>query len=901
MTKRICVSPTGQLFVEDDGDQSDQSYEAPRWVSESFARSSAEGLLALATRGASATLAVDFLFWRDFAQRLLHDVVTIGSEGDWSLVASPPADALENLIRDAPPMRGLEYLSAPRLDALWRELRDCLIAQRHAFGGTVEDFLKSLGPLWHDLGRVTFHLAENKRDARFPFAFMATYAHRVAKEGRLAHLPLAEALRQYAGKKDQAKLAAVLSPIRRAADQCELVRTLLETKAVFQPQAWTISEAHRFLKEAPTIGQQGIVVRVPNWWQAGRPPRPEVRIQIGNAGASRLSTDSLLDFSWAIALDGERLTESECREILRSAEGLVLLRGKWVEVDRDKIQQALDHWQQVEAENPDGLTFLQSMRLLSGADTTGGGDEPADAASGWTRVTSGAWLAETLQKLRDPSRIEGRRIGRGLSATLRPYQQKGVHWLWFMNELGMGGCLADDMGLGKTIQIIALLVLLKQNREKAAHRPSLLIVPASLLGNWKAEIERFAPSLSYLIAHRSELAAPDMAALSKDPQASVKDRDIVITTYALARRLDWLKDVPWRLVVLDEAQAIKNAGSAQSRAVKKIPASGRFVLTGTPVENHLGDLWSLFDFCCPGLLGTAAAFKKYVKRIGDLQRADAYAPLRRLVQPYILRRMKTDPSVVPDLPDKIEMLARCSLVKQQAVLYAHVVEELQKKLKTADGMARKGLVLATLMQLKQICNHPSQFLGDSKFAPSDSGKFSRLAQLCEPIAERQEKVLVFTQFRALTQALSDYLRHVFGRPGLVLHGGTSVKKRQDLVHSFQDSHAIPYFVISLKAGGSGLNLTAASHVVHFDRWWNPAVENQATDRAFRIGQKKNVLVHKFVCRGTVEERIDQMISRKREMAEQLLDQGAETLLTEMDDKALLDFVSLDLDRATADD
>jgi non-specific serine/threonine protein kinase len=355
------------------------------------------------------------------------------------------------------------------------------------------------------------------------------------------------------------------------------------------------------------------------------------------------------------------------------------------------------------------------------------------------------------------------------------------------------------------------------------------------------------------------------------------------------------------LVVLDEAQAIKNATSAQSRAVKRIPSSGRFALTGTPVENHLGDLWALFDFCCPGLLGTAAGFKKYVKQLGERQRADAYAPLRRLVGPYILRRMKTDPAVVPDLPDKIEMRTECSLVKQQAVLYAHVVEDLQKKLENAEGIARKGLVLASLMQLKQICNHPSQFLNDSNFAPRESGKFARLAQLCEPIAERQEKVLVFTQFRALTQPLADFLRTVFGgRPGLVLHGGTRVKKRQDLVRSFQDSRDYPFFVVSLKAGGSGLNLTAASHVVHFDRWWNPAVENQATDRAFRIGQKKNVLVHKFVCRGTVEERIDQMIADKREMADQLLDQSAEAVLTEMDDQALLDFISLDLNQATAD-
>jgi non-specific serine/threonine protein kinase len=359
--------------------------------------------------------------------------------------------------------------------------------------------------------------------------------------------------------------------------------------------------------------------------------------------------------------------------------------------------------------------------------------------------------------------------------------------------------------------------------------------------------------------------------------------------------------MPWSLVVLDEAQAIKNAASAQSRGVKKLQAGGRMVLTGTPVENHLGDLWSIFDFCCPGLLGTAARFKEFVKRLNKEQDAHAFGALRRLVRPYILRRLKTDPTVIPDLPDKTEMRVECGLSKKQAALYQQAVADLAERLDKAEGMARRGLVLAVLMQLKQICNHPAQYLRGTEFPPQESGKFERLRLVCEPIAERQEKVLVFTQFQSVTQALADFLASVFGGPGLVLHGGTPVRKRAELVARFQDDNGPPFFVISLKAGGSGLNLTAAAHVVHFDRWWNPAVEDQATDRAFRIGQKRNVLVHKFVCRGTVEERIDAMIRDKRALADQLLNKEGEALLTEMSDEELLRFVALDIGRASTEE
>ena len=491
---------------------------------------------------------------------------------------------------------------------------------------------------------------------------------------------------------------------------------------------------------------------------------------------------------------------------------------------------------------------------------------------------------------RSPS-VAGR--SRRCNATLRPYQQTGVNWLRFLTSLGLGACLADDMGLGKTIQVLALFLACQK---QPPGKPSLLVLPASLLGNWKAEIARFAPTLRVVFLHPAETSKDELDHIAADPGTALRQADVVATSYGMLLRQEWLAQQHWRLVVLDEAQAIKNPAARQTKAVKRIRADARIVLTGTPVENRLSDLWSLFDFVCPGLLGTQAKFKEFTKKLNERQE-HRYAPLRSLVQPYILRRMKTDRRIIDDLPDKVEVQAFCGLTKRQAALYAKLVKELSDLLDDVDGMKRRGLVLAYLMRFKQLCNHPSQLLGDGLYGAEDSGKFVRLAELCEEIASRQEKVLVFTQFREMTEPLAAFLTHVFGTAGLVLHGDTSVKRRQLIVDQFQRDTGPPFFVLSLKAGGTGLNLTAASHVIHFDRWWNPAVENQATDRAFRIGQQRNVLVHKFVCRGTIEERIDALIDEKRQLATDLLEGGAEKLLTEMSDAELIRFVSLDVTRA----
>jgi non-specific serine/threonine protein kinase len=605
-----------------------------------------------------------------------------------------------------------------------------------------------------------------------------------------------------------------------------------------------------------------------------------------------IGQDALLDFQMEVTLDGEALTEAEIRELLSKTDGLALVRGRWVELDREHLQSMIERFRDVERTARDnGLAFGEAMRLLAGADVAEEDAVVADQAD-WTQVVAGPWLAETLQGLRSPKGLAHADPGDELRGVLRPYQQVGVRWLYLLAKLGLGACLADDMGLGKTIQVLALLLVLKRQNE-AARQPSLLVAPASLLANWASEIERFAPGLKALIAHPSALAADELKAFDT---ARLGDIDLVITSYGSLLRVPWMAEVNWRVAALDEAQAIKNPDAKQTRAAKRLKAGARLALTGTPVENRLGDLWSIFDFINPGLLGTAKEFSHFAKRLAERPRG-SYGPLRELVRPYILRRLKTDKTVISDLPDKTELKAFCGLSRHQAALYEQAVKELAEQLRESTGIQRKGLVLAFLMRFKQICNHPSQWLGDGAWGESDSGKWARLRDIAEVIAAKQEKMLVFTQFREVTAPLATFLTSVFERPGLVLHGETAVKKRQELVRRFQQDESVGFFVLSLKAGGSGLNLTAASHVVHFDRWWNPAVENQATDRAFRIGQTKNVLVHKFVCRGTVEEKIDQLIESKRQLSQELLEGGADLLLTEMNDDELLKLVALDIKKA----
>jgi len=900
------LTPGGHLVLAPAGDALPLSPDLLQRVESTFARGVGHGLLHLGLREVGTALPADFAYWRDFAARFVTAVCMSARDAsgvaaaDANGVPAPATQTLSALANAAPPMPGGEYLNAEVLAGLWAQIDVAFRQERSAEKGGLQEFLRAGNAAWHLVGRVHFNLAENRSDEEAPFAFIATYTTQLSSQGRAQHLPLGEALREYAGARNRERLLALLKPVRQGVVQCPWLRAMVDAGEIYHPLRWTAAEAFQFLTDVPRLEASGIVVRTPGTWRAGRPPRPRISASAGGRVPSVLGKDALLDFKVELTLGDEKLTAAEIRALLRGSDGLQFLRGQWVEVDRAKLTRLIERFRAIEsAAESGGMSFAAAMRLVAGV-AVEDGDGTAEASDpDWSEVTAGPWLAEMLRGLRSPEGLARVDPGASLQATLRPYQQAGVRWLYLLHRLGLGACLADDMGLGKTIQVLALLLVLKQESRRERQAPatasaSILVAPASLLANWASEIERFAPSLKVLIAHPSIANSADLKSMTATSVAGV---DLVVTSFGALLRYDWLTSARWQVAVIDEAQAIRNPGAKQTRAVKKLESRTRVALTGTPVENRLMDLWSIFDFTHPGLLGSGQVFGKYARRLAE---TGNYGPLRELVRPYILRRLKTDRSVISDLPDKTEMKAFCHLSPSQAALYSQAVEELAEALDTADGIKRKGVVLAFLMRFKQICNHPSQWLGNGSWAERDSGKFARLRELAEIIAAKQEKVLVFTQFREATQPIAAFLGGVFGREGLVLHGGTPVGKRKDLVRRFQEDELTPFFVLSLKAGGAGLNLTSASHVIHFDRWWNPAVENQATDRAFRIGQSRNVLVHKFVCRGTVEERIDHLIESKQALVKDVLEGGAELELTELGDQELLKLVALDIHCAKAD-
>ena len=889
------LSPHGRLALVVVPEAALLDSELAQRLGHAFARGSGHGLLQLGAAEAGTTLPPVLSYWREFGTGYVTALCAHPDADATSRrvhVAAPSTAELDRLVMAAPPMTGAEYLSAKVLGALWQELDAALWIELAESKCGIQEFLKRRNKAWNLVGRVHFNLAENRKDPDAPFAFLATYTTRLTANAKAQHLPLGKAVGEYAGAANKDRLLSLLLPVQRASETCPWLKALVDAGEIFHPLRWTPSEAIQLLRDVPQLESAGVIVRMPATWRANRPARPQVSAKIGGKTPAGLGPDALLDFQMEVTLDGERLTAAEIRELLEKSDGLAMVRGRWVEVDRERLGRMLEHFREIERRaGENGLGFREAVRLLAGADVVPG-DGSTDLGAEWSQVVAGPWLAETLKGLRSPEGLARIDPGGALNATLRPYQQVGVRWLYLLAKLGLGACLADDMGLGKTIQVLSLLLILK-SQTWGQPQPSLLVAPASLLANWAAEIDRFAPGLKALIAHPSALPADELKSPSPKRLSGV---DLVITSYGSLLRMPWIAQTAWRLIVVDEAQAIKNPDAKQTRRVKGLKARARFALTGTPIENRLGDLWSIFDFVNPGLLGSSKEFTNFVRGLANRPH-NPYGPLRELVRPYILRRLKTDKEVIADLPDKTEVKAFCQLSRKQAALYEQSVQELAKQLHEAEGIQRKGLVLSFLMRFKQICNHPSQWLGDGSWDEDDSGKWARLRDIAEVIAAKQEKMLVFTQFREVIAPLAGFLGSIFGGPGLVLHGETEVKRRREIVRRFQEDEAAGFFVLSLKAGGAGLNLTAASHVVHFDRWWNPAVENQATDRAFRIGQTKNVLVHKFVCRGTVEDKIDQLIESKQRLSKDLLEGGADLLLTEMRDEDLLRLVALDIHKA----
>jgi superfamily II DNA or RNA helicase len=898
MALTLELTPHGHLRVADVDDASPVDAGVAERMREAFARGEGHGLLQLGAAEVETLLPAVAGFWRDFAARFVTTACGMpppeGSAAKLDTIPAPSDDALAAIAAAAPPMTGSEYLTPGVLSGLWYELDDALRGELAAARTSLQAFLHDKHAGWSVVGRVHFNLAEYRLDPETPFAFLATYTTSLSARGKAQHAPLGRALQEYAGVKNKARLLSLLVPVQRGAESIAWLKKMVDEGDVFHPLRWTAAEAFQFLQDVPRLEAAGVIVRLPAVWRTGRPSRPRATATMGTKQPSGLGVEALLDFELSVTLDGQALTAEEIKALLAGTDGLRFLRGQWVEVRRETLQKMIDEFARLERDAAArGITFAEAMRLAAGAGLDGD-TSTDDTAREWSQVAAGPWLRDVLAGLRGPEGLAGVQTDGRLVATLRPYQETGTRWLRLLSSLGLGACLADDMGLGKTLQVLALLVA--SGGRRPDEPPALVVAPASLLANWASEAERFTPSLQVLVAHPSFMGRDELREIEP---ARLDAADLVITSYSSLLRLPWIAARRWRVVVLDEAQAIKNPAARQTRAVKTLVAPTRIALTGTPVENRLTDLWSIFDVINPGLLGSHPAFARWTKRLAAPPHS-SFAPLRELVRPYILRRMKTDPAVIQDLPSKTEVAAFCTLAPRQAALYQQAVEELAARLQSSKGIERRGLVLSFLTRFKQIVNHPSHWLADERWREADSGKFRRLREIGETIAARQEKVLVFTQFREVTSPLARFLGEVFGREGLVLHGGTPVGERRKLVDRFQTDEATPFFVLSLKAGGTGLNLTAASHVIHFDRWWNPAVENQATDRAFRIGQQQPVLVHKFMCRGTVEERIDALIESKRALSRDLLEMGTEIPLTELSDDELLRLVSLDIRQASAD-
>ena len=676
-----------------------------------------------------------------------------------------------------------------------------------------------------------------------------------------------------------------------------LFEPLQQSLKTAKPSATSLSspEAFNFLRESASLLEaSGFGVLVPPWWnKPGTRLGVRLKMSSGNAGPgadvipkSRISFDNIIRYKWELSLGETTLSREEFDALAALKSPLVQIRGQWVQLDPEQIEAAIHFWEKHALEGE--IDLQNGLRLGLGA---------RDNVEGLPveQVEFEGWLADWMKQFTGHEKLAELPPPQSLQAELRPYQRYGYSWLDFLRRWGMGACLADDMGLGKTIQTITMLLREKEEQGKLPG-PTLLICPTSVVSNWAREVRRFAPTLTTMM-HQGGDRLRDQEFVEHAGQV-----DLVLTSYNLARRdADLIKSINWFGVILDEAQNIKNPEAKQTRAIRQFPANFRLALTGTPVENRLSELWSIMHFLNPGYLGSRQSFRQnFALPIERYQDEEAVQRLKKMVSPFILRRVKTDPTVIQDLPDKHEMKVYCNLSEEQATLYESIVKSAMEEVTQTDGIERKGLVLGMLMKLKQVCNHPAQFLhqigdGHSLETVGDmarSGKLARLTEMLEEAISVGDRVLIFTQFAEMGQLLKRHLQDQLGVSTMFLYGGTPAKKRTVMVKRFQeDPNGPPIFILSLKAGGVGLNLTRANQVFHFDRWWNPAVENQATDRAFRIGQRRDVLVYKFVCVGTMEEMIDDMIESKKALAESVVG-GGENWLTELSTDELRDLVTL---------
>lgn len=785
----------------------------------------------------------------------------------------------EKLLNERPFVKESSLIDSQWIDQAYAHLLEVFKSQIVLYPHSVKKFFNEKNPALNPAESIFFHLVEYK-NGLYPFAFLATYTH-ITPQGDVRHLPLSEILHEYQG--DQKKILELLSCLNQAAEICPELGSFMTSGELFHTIGLDEKEAYAFLKSVEELEKIGIVCRIPNWWRS-RSSRVTLNVKLGNQ-KSLLGLESLIALSPELSADGMKLTSADIRKLLASAEGLSLIKGRWVEVNHARLKALLERMESM----PQSMSLGEALRLETGMEEP---DWMDDQEEGDIQISNGKWMGNIFHKLTDPKILRKTALPRKLQATLRPYQQEGYNWLNALSSLGFGALLADDMGLGKTVQTLAWLEKEHQNHPE---KKALLVVPASLLANWSKEAAQFTPDLKIGVIHgKAGVEAFENTSHENLPFLN-------LTTYGMASRLESLQEVDWDFLILDEAQAIKNPKTKQTRSIKQIPAGMRLAMTGTPVENDLVNLWSIFDFLNHGMLGNLNQFGAYLKDDSRPQ-SEKLSRLQKIISPFLLRRLKSDKSIINDLPDKVEQNDYITLSEQQRILYTNVVDKLKVELEnrpelgeSTNAINRRGLVLATLNKLKQICNHPDQYLGQKQFTEAESGKFEMLEEICRPIAENRESVLIFTQYREMTEPIARFLEQIFGAPGYVIHGQTPIKQRQEIVDAFNKQETyIPFVVLSLRAAGTGLNLTQASHVVHFDRWWNPAVENQATDRAYRIGQKRNVIVHKFVCSNTIEEAIDKMITSKQKLADDVISSSTESWLTSLSDDELIQTLRLTL-------
>jgi SNF2 family DNA or RNA helicase len=954
----IAAAQASEVALELSGSAPGRPAAATTVATLGFAAADAADLFTTATwHGVtSASPAPSFLFWQAAArlaldllarQRFVPDVERIGPEqyrAHWR--PAPEPDQLEAMKRLAalmppvclaamPPSQRsahvlLEHCMATTVDALVRqtlsgdELTHGLLtdanpnptllarwlaalvgsdatvsgpaAERSAIYQKVREWITRLEPpSAHRTCRVRFKLAAPEENLTLASSWRLSIAVQATSDPEIMVA---------IGDLDREAQASCLapSPFQNAREQ---LRSDLQTAARISPRVaafleqdgsdsltLTTQEAYTFLRDAlPLLELEGFAVATPPWWRQDR-PRLRMRLDLrpveegGREGDGTMRLDSLVVADWRVALGEEALSDEEINALALASEPIVKLRGRWTEIQPAEVQAAA----RFRAGHPGGtVKFFEALRQCYLADDLETGLAVSGIrAEGWIEriLNASQWHEDEADAVAAPATFHGE---------LRPYQLRGLRWLHFMSRLGLGACLADDMGLGKTIQLISLL--LSERAGAAAFGPTLLIVPMSLVGNWRREIERFGPSLRVLVHHGLERRSGESFL------DEARRHDVVICTYALAHRdYDHLGAMEWRRIALDEAQNIKNPSAKQSTAIRSLRATHRIALTGTPVENRLTELWSILNFLLPGYLGTGADFRRRfavpIERHHDTDRAGR---LRDLIRPFILRRLKTDPTIQVDLPQKMEMKVFCNLTREQAGLYEAVVQEVLARIEGSDGIQRRGLILAALTRLKQICNHPAHFLADDSSLPHRSGKCERLVEMLEEVLAEGDHALIFTQYRQMGTLLHKLITTTFDREALFLHGGTPRAQRDAIVERFQRGRPdAPILILSLKAGGFGLNLTAANHVFHFDRWWNPAVEDQATDRTHRIGQNRAVQVHKFVCIGTLEERIDAMLANKRTLAETIIGSG-EQWITELSTAQLRELFILSREDAVGDE